>query len=62
MSGHVVNILLPPMRSGAKLHFERHILKPDFHLTGARVETTWVPGAFQLWDRGSQRARTAPPM
>jgi hypothetical protein len=27
-----------------------------FHLIGARVETTWVPGAFQLWVRGSQRA------
>jgi hypothetical protein len=38
--------------------FERQILKPVFHLIGARVEieTTWVPGAFQLWVRGSQRA------
>jgi hypothetical protein len=36
--------------------FERHILKPVFHLIRARVETTWVPGAFQLWVRGSQRA------
>jgi hypothetical protein len=30
-------------------------LKPGFHLIGARVETTWVPGAFQLRVRGSQR-------
>jgi hypothetical protein len=36
--------------------FERQTLKPVFHLIGARVETTWVPGAFQLWVRGSQRA------
>jgi hypothetical protein len=36
--------------------FERHIVNPVFHLVGARVETTWVPGAFQLWVRGSQRA------
>jgi hypothetical protein len=33
-----------------KLHFGKgQILKPGFHLIGARVETTWVPGAFQLW-------------
>jgi hypothetical protein len=25
-------------------------------LVGSRVETTWVPGVFQLWVRGSQRA------
>jgi hypothetical protein len=31
-------------------------LKPGYDLMGARVETTWVPGAFQLWVRGSQRA------
>jgi hypothetical protein len=31
-------------------------LKPVFHLIGSRVETTWVPGAFQLWVGGSQRA------
>ena len=36
--------------------FERHILKPVFNLIDAGVETTWVPGAFQLWVRGSQRA------
>jgi hypothetical protein len=35
--------------------FERQTLKPVFHLIGARVETTWVPGAFQLWVRGSQQ-------
>jgi hypothetical protein len=40
----------------AQVVYERHILKPFFHLIGARVETTWVPGAFQLWGRGSQRA------
>jgi hypothetical protein len=34
--------------------FERHVLKPDFQLLGVRVETTWVPGAFQRWVRGSQ--------
>jgi hypothetical protein len=28
--------------------FERQTLKAGFHLIGARVETTWVPGAFQL--------------
>ena len=32
-------------------------MKPGFHLIDARVETTWVPGAFQLWVRGSKRAR-----
>ena len=31
-------------------------MKLGFHLIGARFETTWVPGAFQLWVRGSQRA------
>jgi hypothetical protein len=36
--------------------FESKGLKPGFHLIGARVETTWVPGAFQVWVRGSQRA------
>jgi hypothetical protein len=36
--------------------FERQTLKPVFHFIGAWVETTWVPGAFQLWVRGSQRA------
>jgi hypothetical protein len=30
-------------------------------LTGARVETSWVPGAFQLWVGGSQRAPGPPP-
>jgi hypothetical protein len=34
--------------------FESKGLKPGFRLTGARVETTWVPGAFQLWVRRSQ--------
>jgi hypothetical protein len=29
-------------------------------LIGSRVKTTWVPGAFQLWVRGSQRAPGAP--
>jgi hypothetical protein len=42
--------------------FERHILKPGFHVLGARVETTWEPGAFQLWVRGSQRAQPHPGM
>jgi hypothetical protein len=27
---------------------------------GARVETTWVPGAFQLWVKGESTC-TAPP-
>jgi hypothetical protein len=36
-------------------YFLRQSLKPVFHLIGARVETTWVPGAFQLWVRGSQQ-------
>ena len=31
-------------------------MKPGFHFIGARVETTWVPGVFQLWVRESQRA------
>jgi hypothetical protein len=47
----------------AHVAFERHILKPVFHLIGARVETTWVPGAFQLWaamGQGESRA-SAPP-
>jgi hypothetical protein len=39
-----------------QIEFERQILKAVFHLIGAWVETTWVPGAFQLWVRGSQRA------
>jgi hypothetical protein len=40
-----------------RLHFERRILRPGvFRLIGARVEITWVPSAFQLWVRGSQRA------
>jgi hypothetical protein len=37
-------------------------LKPVFHLIGARVETTWVPGAFQLWVRRRQRAPGPPPL
>jgi hypothetical protein len=53
----------PPRRSGtSKSHFEsKGCLKPVSHLIGARVETTWVPGAFQLWVRGSQRAPGPPP-
>jgi hypothetical protein len=47
-------------RSGASCNLKRHVLKPGFHLVGARVETTWVPGAFQLWVRGSQRAPPPP--
>jgi hypothetical protein len=39
-----------------KLDLKEQTLKPGFHLIGARVETTWVPGAFQLCVRGSQRA------
>jgi hypothetical protein len=35
-----------------RVEFERHILKPVFHLIGAGLK----PGAFQLWVRGSQRA------
>jgi hypothetical protein len=40
--------------------FESKGLKPGFHVIDARVETTWVPGAFQLWVRGSQRAPPPP--
>jgi hypothetical protein len=37
--------------------FERQNFETGFfQVIGARVETTWVPGAFQLWVRGSQRA------
>jgi hypothetical protein len=51
-----VNVNGVPTDAQADLHravaahvaFERHVLKPGFHLIGARVETTWVPGAFQL--------------
>jgi hypothetical protein len=39
-----------------EVEVEGQILKPVFHLIGSRVETTWVPGAFQLWVRGSQHA------
>jgi hypothetical protein len=35
-------------------------LKPGFHLIDARVEITWVPGAFQLRVGGSQRAPGPP--
>jgi hypothetical protein len=43
--------------------FERQILKPVFSLDSARVETTWVPGAFQLRPRVGQGESTcvAPP-
>jgi hypothetical protein len=45
-----------PHCSGASCISQRQILKLVFHLIDARVETTWVPGAFQVWVRGSQRA------
>jgi hypothetical protein len=46
----------PPSCSGNKLNLKAQTLKLGFHLIGARVETAWVPGAFQLWVRGGQRA------
>jgi hypothetical protein len=42
--------------AAAQVEFGRKGLKPVYHVIGARVETTWVPGAFQLRVRGSQRA------
>jgi hypothetical protein len=42
--------LLPPRGVAAQVvYLKGTILKPGFHLIGSRVETTWVPGAFQLW-------------
>jgi hypothetical protein len=68
-----VNVNGVPTDAQADLHravaahvaFERHVLKPGFHLIGARVETTWVPGAFQLWVRGgvnAHRPTALPPL
>jgi hypothetical protein len=53
---HLLSAELGILDVAVHVAFERHILKPVFHSIGARVETTWVPGAFQLWVRGSQRA------
>ena len=36
------------------------LLKPGFHMIGARVEAARVPGAFQLWVKGGSTC-TAPP-
>jgi hypothetical protein len=44
------------LSAAVQVAFERQTLKPGYHLMGSRVETTWVPGTFQLWVRGSQRA------
>jgi hypothetical protein len=46
-------------RSGASRAIRKQTLKPVFPLMGARVETTWVPGAFQLWVRGVNVRRPA---
>jgi hypothetical protein len=44
-----VHLLVVLRRVAVQVAFERQALKPVFHVIGARVEQTWVPGAFQLW-------------
>jgi hypothetical protein len=48
-----------PRCSGARCIFERHILKPGYHLMGNHLK----PGAFQLWAAMGQGESTctAPP-
>jgi hypothetical protein len=43
-----------------QVEFERHVLKPGFHLIGARVETTWVPGALSAVGQGESTCPATP--
>jgi hypothetical protein len=49
-----------PRRSGASWPIQKQTLKPSFHVLGARVETTWVPGALSAMGHGESTCAGPP--